>query len=121
MSELGNGPFLSNIKCGPNGQPVVVKKGSGSITATPATRAEMRDQAIKSAEQNYASYAATFLSSPLKLMIETSLWVELWAVIGFLVGFGLLLLMGQRTVPVVLLIVYEIVLTPVLSTVGTLT
>jgi hypothetical protein len=53
-----------------------------------------------------------------KLIIDTALWVELWAVIGFLVGLGLSSLMGQRTVPTVLLIVYEIVLTPLLSRVA---
>jgi len=55
--------------------------------AGPATTAEVEAQAIKSAEQNYASYASTFLSP----------------------------LMGQRAVPVVLLIVCEIVLTPLYS------
>ena len=49
------------------------------------------------------------------MIIKTGLWVELWAIIGFLVGLGLASLMGQRTVPVVLLIVYEIVLTPLFS------
>jgi hypothetical protein len=51
-------------------------------------------------------------------MIDTGLWVELWAIIGFLIGLGLSSLMGQRTVPVVLLIVYEIILTPLFSRVG---
>jgi hypothetical protein len=107
------------VQCGPNNQPVVVKlTASGGVVATKATTAEMKVQALKSAEQNYASYRTTFLSPPLKLIIETGLWVELWAVIGFLVGLGLSSLMGQRTVPVVLLIVYEIILTPLLSHVG---
>jgi hypothetical protein len=118
MSYNYRGPSSSQVSCGPNNEIVVVKNESGSMTATPATKAEMRAQAIKSAEQNYASYATTFISPPLKLMVETGLWVELWAVIGFLVGLGLSSLMGQRTVPVVLLIVYEIVLTPVFSRVG---
>jgi len=120
ICELGyryqGGPNTPNqVQCGPNNEVVVVNNQAGSITATPATKAEMRNQAIKSAEQNYKSYATTFLSPPVKLMIETGLWVELWAVIGFLVGLGLSSLMGQRTVPVVLLIVYEIVLTPLFS------
>jgi hypothetical protein len=113
-----NGPSSSSVQCGRNGEPVVVKNQSGVLTVTPATTTEMRAQAIKSAEQNYASYTATFLSPPLKLMIETGLWVELWAVIGFLIGLGLSSLMGQRTVPVVLLIVYEVILTPLFSRVG---
>ena len=72
-------------------------------------------QATKSANQDYRDYSTTFLKPPLKLIIKTGLWVELWAIIGFLVGLGLSSLMGQRTVPVVLLIVYEIILTPLFS------
>jgi hypothetical protein len=48
-------------------------------------------------------------------MVKVGLWIELYAAIGFLVGLGLASLMGQRTVPVILLIVLEIVLTPLLS------
>jgi hypothetical protein len=119
MGYQYKGPSPSQVNCGPNNGVVVIQnQSSGSIIATPATKSEMRAQAIKTAEQNYSSYATTFLSPPLKLMIETGLWVELWAVIGFLVGLGLSSLMGQRTVPVVLLIVYEIVLTPLFSRVG---
>jgi hypothetical protein len=112
------GPPNGQVQCGPNNQPVVVKQTANGIVATPATKSEMQAQALKSAKQNYRSYTTTFLSPPLKLIIETGLWVELWAVIGFLVGLGLSSLMGQRTVPVVLLIVYEIILTPLLSRVG---
>ena len=119
-------PAPSQVNCGPNNEVVIVKSvktpsGNGSatsITATPATEAEARAFAKKVAEQNYASYRTTFLTPPAKLMVETGLWVELWAFIGFLVGLGLASLMGQRTVPVVLLIVYEIVLTPLLSRVA---
>jgi ABC-type multidrug transport system permease subunit len=120
ICDMGNtyiGPS-PQVNCAPNNELVVVKTQSGSITSAPATKTEIREQAIRVAEQNYKSYAATFLSPPLKLMIETGLWVELWAVIGFLVGLGLSSLMGQRTVPVVLLIVFEIVLTPLFSRVG---
>ena len=118
ICEMGydyRGPSPSQVNCGPNNEIVVVKNTSGSVLATPATAAEERTQARKSAEQNYNSYTTTFLSPPIKLMVESGLWVELWAVVGFLVGLGLSSLMGQRTVPVVLLIVYEIVLTPLFS------
>ena len=46
-------------------------------------------------------------------MIRTGLWIELEAVIGFIVGLGLASLLGQRTVPVILMIVLEIILTPI--------
>jgi hypothetical protein len=48
-------------------------------------------------------------------MIRTGLWIELEAVIGFIVGLGLASLLGQRTVPVILMIVLEIILTPLFS------
>ena len=48
-------------------------------------------------------------------MIRTGLWIELEAVIGLIVGLGLASLLGQRTVPVILMIVLEIILTPLFS------
>ena len=50
-------------------------------------------------------------------MIEAGLWIELEATVGFILGLGLASLMGQRTVPVILLIVFQIILTPILSAV----
>ena len=47
------------------------------------------------------------------LMIKTGLWLELEAAIGFIVGLGLGSLLGQRTVAVILMIVLEIILTPI--------
>jgi hypothetical protein len=49
-------------------------------------------------------------------MIKSGLWLELEATIGFVVGLGLGSLIGQRTVAVVMMIVLEVVLTPILST-----
>jgi hypothetical protein len=48
-------------------------------------------------------------------MVRSGLWLELDLLIGFVVGLGLGSLMGQRTVPVVLLVVLEIIITPVLA------
>jgi hypothetical protein len=48
-------------------------------------------------------------------MIKAGLWLELEAAVGFTLGLGLASLMGQRTVPVILLIVFQIILTPILS------
>jgi hypothetical protein len=48
-------------------------------------------------------------------LTECGLWFELYLIVGFTVGLGLAVLMGQRTVPVVLLIVWEIILTPALA------
>ena len=46
-------------------------------------------------------------------MIKAGLWIELEAVIGFIVGLGLASLLGQRTIAVVMMIVLEIILTPI--------
>jgi hypothetical protein len=48
-------------------------------------------------------------------MIKSGLWLELEAVIGLVVGLGLASVLGQRTVPVILMIVLEVVLTPIFS------
>ncbi|HET7012482.1 MAG TPA: hypothetical protein VFI65_01135 [Streptosporangiaceae bacterium] len=71
-----------------------------------------------------ACLATAFLGSPEPAgavavsagdMIRSGLWLELDLVIGFTVGLGLGSLMGQRTVPIILLIVVEIILTPALA------
>ncbi len=48
-------------------------------------------------------------------MVDVGLWIALEATIGFIVGLGLSSLMGQRTVAVILLIVLELILTPIFS------
>jgi hypothetical protein len=55
------------------------------------------------------------LSTSISLMISAGLWIELGAVLGFLVGLGLSSLLGQRTVPVILLLVLQLVLTPLFA------
>ena len=71
-----------------------------------------------------ACLATAFLGAPQAVgavapspgaMAGAGLWLELDLVIGFTVGLGLGSLMGQRTVPVILLIVLEIIITPVLA------
>jgi ABC-type transport system involved in multi-copper enzyme maturation permease subunit len=68
-----------------------------------------------------AALATGFLNSPhgpgvsAGVLIEAGLWLELYLVIGFTVGLGLSVLMGQRTVPVVLLILLEIIITPLIA------
>ena len=77
---------------------------------TPLSRA----LAERQAEQNYPTYAVTYNSPPAGLMVRTGLWLELEVIIAYLFGLGFASLMGQRTVPIVLMIVYEIVLRPIL-------
>lgn len=77
------------------------------------TPAQLRAAAIQAADQNYAEYKQQFLYPSNSLMIKTGLWLELEAVVGFIVGLGLGSLLGQRTVAVIFMIVLEIVLTPI--------
>jgi hypothetical protein len=77
---------------------------------TPLSRA----LAERQAEQNYPTYAVTYISPPYGVMIRTGLWLELEVTIGCLFGLGLASLMGQRMVPIILMIVYEIIFRPLL-------
>ena len=100
------------------GGPRIVKQGpSGSASVNPPTPtpAMIRYTAVQIAGQNYSGYSKVFLSPSVGLMIRTGLWIELEVVIGFIVGLGLGSLLGQRTVAVILMIVLEIILTPILA------
>jgi len=102
-ARCGNGP------AGPGG-PFVPGPDGNRGSATPA---QLRTAAIEIAKQNYPEYKARFVYPPVSLMIKTGLWLELEAAIGLVVGLGLGSLLGQRTVAVILMIVLEIVLTPI--------
>jgi hypothetical protein len=113
-----NDPITVNVPCGsgpggPNG-PVVSGPNQlgGNGQSTPA---EITAQAVQIARQDYSEYKTRFLYPSISLMIETGLWITLEATIGFVVGLGLGSLLGQRTVAVVLMIVLEVILTPILS------
>ena len=114
MCDFGyNGPGLPNVPCGPNGR--IIKVQPGSQGPTQPTPAQLRAAAIQVARQNYSSYASDFLYPSDSLMIRSGLWRELEARIGLLVGLGLASLLGQRTISVILMLVLEVVLTPILS------
>ena len=105
---------VNSVPCGGGNGPSV-KVGPGAPTSTPVSRAQVEDAARQIAALNYTDYSGRFLSPSNSLMVKSGLWSELYAAVGFLIGLGLSSLMGQRTVPVILLIVLEIVLTPLLS------
>jgi hypothetical protein len=119
-----NGPsnVVASVPCGgpgggPGGGPpgAIVKGPQGTVSASPPTPAMIRAAAIQIAQQNYAGYSKVFLYPSVGLMVRTGLWIELEAIVGFIVGLGLGSLLGQRTVAVILMIVLEIVITPILS------
>jgi hypothetical protein len=109
-----SGPGLPNVPCG-NGPGGPTITGSGPGSSGQPTPAQLRAAAIQIAQQNYASYADDFLYPSDSLMIRSGLWLELEATIGFVVGLGLGSLLGQRTVSVILMVVLELILTPLLS------
>jgi hypothetical protein len=94
----------------------VIQTPNGTITVPHSSPAQIRAFAVSVANQNYADYATRFLVPSNSLMIDTGLWISLVAIVGFVVGLGLSSLMGQRTVPVIMLIIWELILTPALST-----
>jgi hypothetical protein len=112
-----NGPV--NVPCGPNG-PVLVGKGQGQFNGNQPpslpSPAQLRTLAMTMAAQNYVAYTQNFLAPPISLMVGSGLWLLLEATIGFVVGLGLGSLLGQRTVSVILMIVLEVVLTPLFAT-----
>ena len=108
---------LNNVPCGqgPGAGPVGIQQGPGPQGGAQPSQAQIREAARLIAGSNYGDYAQQFLYPSTSLMIRSGLWLELEAAIGFVVGLGLGSLIGQRTVAVILLIVLEVVLTPIFS------
>jgi hypothetical protein len=113
----GIAAVVNSVPCGngPGGGPAFGKQAPGSQVQPQPSQAQIREAASVIARMNYSDYARQFLYPSNSLMIKSGLWLELEAVIGFVVGLGLGSLIGQRTVAVVLMIVLEVVLTPILS------
>ena len=118
-----------NVHCA-NGPNAIVRGADGKIISGPVvsqspvgsppvgaamTPAQLKAAAIAVADRNYADYSQLFVKPSNSLMVKAGLWIELEAVIGFVVGLGLASLIGQRTIAVVMMIVLEIVLTPIFA------
>ena len=95
------------------GPGVVGPTGNLTVVGDP-THAQAQAAAIHIAKDAYADYRTQFTRPSMSLMLKTGLWLELEAAIGLIVGLGLGSLLGQRTVAVILMIVLELVLTPIL-------
>ncbi|HWS47067.1 MAG TPA: hypothetical protein VN636_14465 [Acidimicrobiia bacterium] len=114
-----NGPIAVAVPCGNGpaggpGGPIINGSPGTGIPARPST-ATLQADAVAIAKQDYADYSRFFLTPSTSLMIKTGLWLELEALIGFIVGLGLGALIGQRTVAVIMMIVLEVILTPIFS------
>jgi hypothetical protein len=84
--------------------------GNEAEPNAPMSKAE----AGQEAGQNYAAYAETYVAPPIVLMVRTGLWIELEAIVAFVFGLGFASLVGQRTLPIVLMIVYAVIFRPFL-------
>ena len=109
-----DGPTSLGVACirTPNGPTAKIMPGPAAAPK-PATPEQLKASAVEIARNAYPDYARQFLYPPASLMVKTGLWLELEAVIGFTVGLGLGSLLGQRTVAVILMIVLEVILTPI--------
>jgi len=110
ICALYNGPVPRNVAC-PG--PTVWSKSA--LTPGQPAPARLEALAVKAASQDYPGYTRIFLYPSNSLMIEAGLWIELDAAVGFILGLGLASLMGQRTGPIILIIVFQIIVTPILA------
>jgi hypothetical protein len=117
LCDLGYDGRQMNVPCGtaprPGPGPSIKVRPAPRSNLPLATPAQMRQAARTVVRQNYPDYQQRFGVPSVSLMVKTGLWIELETAIGFLVGLGLGSLLGQRTVAVILMIVLEVVLTPI--------
>jgi hypothetical protein len=81
----------------------------------PGTAGFRSDAVITSIYGSYTNDENGQLNPPVNEMVKIGLWLELEVGLGFMVGLGLGSLIGQRTVPIVLLVVLQIIVTPILA------
>jgi hypothetical protein len=124
--DYNGGPGLNSqppdVPCGngqtsgpPPGATIQTPKGTVTVPVTSSSPAQIRAFAVSVANQDYADYSSNFTTPSTSLMVDVGLWIALEATIGFIVGLGLSSLMGQRTVPVILMVVLELIFTPIFS------
>lgn len=89
-----------------------------AVTPPQPASAKLEALAAKIAGRDYEGYAKAVRWPSAGLMIKAGLWIELEAGIIFVVGLGLASLMGQRTGPVVLLLAFQLILTPILAAIS---
>jgi len=92
--------------------------GPGSGPGPGPSPAQARTTIKQNIGTYYGQYVSTEVTSenpPVNEMVKIGLWLELEVGVGFMVGLGLGSLLGQRTVSTVLMIVLEIIVTPILG------
>jgi hypothetical protein len=89
--------------------------GSGSQPSGPAGIKQSVDRGITTAYADYIDSEVGQFNPAVNEMVKIGLWLALDVGLGFLVGLGLGSLTGQRTLSTVLMIVLEIIITPILA------
>jgi ABC-type transport system involved in multi-copper enzyme maturation permease subunit len=88
----------------------------GQIGFQSATGTLTMTQADAVAQREFSSYQAEVAQNTnpsVKEMIDVGLWLELIMVLGCVVGIGIGSVIGQRTISTILLIVLQILITPI--------
>jgi hypothetical protein len=89
--------------------------GGPGVNPTPAQIRTAIDQNIATYYSDYTAAEISDSTPPVNEMAKIGLWLELDIGIAFLVGLGLGSLTGQRTTTVIVLIAFEIIVTPLLA------
>ncbi len=97
-----------------NGVPQLVP-ASGRIPVSRPAPPPAVSRDIATLYSDYTSDEAGQLNPPVNEMVKIGLWLVLDIGLGFLVGLGVGSLIGQRTVSTVLMIVLQIIVTPLLA------
>ena len=127
--------LVTSFAGAPSPSVVTLQTSSGSTISVPAALSESQfttwaeqhgvssqiavggpDGGAPEVDPLYTFYVANEvreLTPPVNEYVKIGLWAETVVVVGFLVGLGLGTLIGQRTVSTILLIVLQIVLTPI--------
>ena len=107
---LYNGQVPGYVACaGPPGW------SKSAVTPGQPAPAALEALAVKIANQDYSGYTSIFRYPSISLVVKAGLWIELEAAVGFILGLGLASLMGQRLIPVILIIVLQMILAPILT------
>jgi hypothetical protein len=83
---------------------------------SPAAYRSLINHQATSLYGSYAAFAAGQVNPSATGMILAGLWIELDLLIGFIVGLGLGSLLGQRTVPIILLTFLQVFIAPAFAT-----
>lgn len=105
----------------PFGSASSIPSAAGSNGATGGARAggfrKELDREMNSIYSFYEENAPAELNPPANEMVKIGLWLELDALVGFTVGLGLGALTGQRTASTVLMVVLEVIVSPIMANV----